>query len=191
MSDSSYRISAQPRRLGGGWKLVLYEQGAEIGGAAFTAPPVSTAEAGAWWEGLGERQRQAFISRYGPDPRIPYRMHLEIRAYLAGIQSAGLWLNSERDRSYDILPLPEADGEGWLLLLLEDGAEIDCLRFCSQPGDPSEIDAWWTALTAAEQLHWLAIAGTKDRADAHAMCMLTKAFANAGEAGAEWIERRT
>jgi hypothetical protein len=93
----SYEITPRLAELGGGWRLQLLEDGAEVGGGVFPVPAEDPHVGMAWWNGISEKDRaywlQAAKSARPADARQTWR---EAEAYEKAEQEAYDWLNSRK-----------------------------------------------------------------------------------------------
>lgn len=91
----SYEITPRPVELGGGWRLQLLEDGAEVGSGVFPVPVEDPHVGMTWWNSISERDRahwlQAAKSARPVDARQAYR---EAEAYSDAKQEGCLWLDS-------------------------------------------------------------------------------------------------
>jgi len=53
----SYELRPRPDDLGGGWKLILLEDGIEAGGGVFRVPEEDPQVGMAWWNTMSEGRR--------------------------------------------------------------------------------------------------------------------------------------
>ena len=93
----NYEITPRPAELGGGWRLQLLEDGAEVGGGAFPVLTEDPHVGMAWWNGISESDRAYWLqvakSARPEDARQAWR---EAEAYDDAEQEARSWLDSSR-----------------------------------------------------------------------------------------------
>jgi len=93
--EYSYEITPRPAEVGGGWRLQLLEDGAEVGGGAFPVPPEDPHVGMTWWNGISEGDRAYWLetakSARPVDARQAYR---DAEAYSDAEQEAYFWLDS-------------------------------------------------------------------------------------------------
>lgn len=90
-------------------------------------------------------------------------------------------------RRYEITPRPAALGDGWNLVLFDDGEEAWRGVFPVSQEDPLVGIAWWNALTEERRAHWLMMAASAVPAAARHAYLLAEAYEDAQHQGEAWL----
>lgn len=61
--NRGFEIVPRPAGLGGGWKLILLEDGQEAGGGVFPVPEELPETGMKWWNGITEQERGYWLTR--------------------------------------------------------------------------------------------------------------------------------
>ena len=89
----SYEILPRPIEIGGGWRLRLLEDGAEVDGGVYPAPPAADDDVRAWWTALDEVGRAYWQSvANSRDPVKAQHAFVLAESYSAAETAACDWL---------------------------------------------------------------------------------------------------
>lgn len=92
----SYEITPRPNELGGGWRLQLLEDGAEVGGGAFPVPAEDPHVGMTWWNGISEQERGYWMENAKSTRPVDARLAwCRAQAYAEAEETAYEWLDSK------------------------------------------------------------------------------------------------
>lgn len=91
----SYEIKARPAELGSGWKLVLLEDGQEVGGGVFPVREEAPQTGMDWWNGLTEERRAHWLMMSASAIPVAARhAYLLAEAYNDAQDEADAWMST-------------------------------------------------------------------------------------------------
>ncbi|MFM0515394.1 hypothetical protein [Paraburkholderia sp. RL17-373-BIF-A] len=92
----SYEIKPRPASLGGGWRLLLLEDGTEVGGGVFPVDAEADPQAGLdWWSRITGSERGHWLAKAGSAwPRDAWDAYLQQCAHDDALHEAMSWLES-------------------------------------------------------------------------------------------------
>jgi len=92
----SYEITPRPAELGGGWRLQLLEDGAEVGGSVFPVLAEDPHVGMIWWNGISESNRAYWLqAAKSAKPADAWQAWREAEAYDDAEREALAWLDSK------------------------------------------------------------------------------------------------
>lgn len=90
-----YVITPRSADLGGGWKLVLLEDGEEAGGGVFPVPEEQPSVGMDWWDALSIEERAYWLVKAGPAaPANAWRPWMLALAYEDAVQEGEAWVGN-------------------------------------------------------------------------------------------------
>jgi len=93
----SYEITPRSAELGGGWRLRLLEDGAEVGGGVFPVPAEDPHMGMNWWNSRSEKDRAHWLKLAdSARPVDAYRAFLLAKSHSEALSEAKHWLNSRK-----------------------------------------------------------------------------------------------
>lgn len=88
----SYAVLSRLDVAGGGWKLVLYDQGEETGGGVFPIPKEDPKAGMDWWNEIPKEERAYWLVKAASAvPADAYHAYLLDMAYNDAIQAGEDW----------------------------------------------------------------------------------------------------
>lgn len=91
--NRGFEIVPRPAVLGGGWKLILWEDGQEIGSGVFPLPKESSVIGMNWWNSMTQQERGYWITRSASAvPADARRAYLLAEAYEDAREQGESWI---------------------------------------------------------------------------------------------------
>lgn len=91
----TYKIQSRPEALDGGWRLIFFLDGQEVGGGIFPLPQDDPKSGMAWWNDLTEERRAHWLMMSASAmPAAARHAYLLAEAYNVAIDRGELWANS-------------------------------------------------------------------------------------------------
>lgn len=88
----TYEIRPHPDESGGGWKLILLEDGLEAGDKIFQIPQEDPHDVIVWWNGLtGKRRTHWLMMAASAIPSAARHAYLLAQAYNDALEEAESW----------------------------------------------------------------------------------------------------
>lgn len=89
----TYEIRPQPEALGGGWNLILFEDGQEVGGSAFPLPQDDPQAGMTWWNAMTDERRAHWLMMAASAmPAAARHAYLLAEAYNEAFDQGELWV---------------------------------------------------------------------------------------------------